>query len=185
MLKTLLRAVIFLLALAAGLAVYQIYRYRVILFSSGEAAHFQPPSVEGWDSYPPIRLGVFIGVEGVTFSADGSKFNMYDDHKDQETAVLVSQDELSDIVGKLVAAGLLEEKEMNSPLVFSLPLDDTIIVAWPDETREFSWIVRDECRVPERYLFILDEVNSRRNVPLIRRVLNHNRPELFPIEGAF
>lgn len=184
MVQILLRAVVSLLALAAGLAIYHIYGYCVVLFSPAEAARVQPLSVEGWDSYPPIRLAVFIGVEGVTFSADASKFDLYDDYKDQEMVVLVSQDELSEIVGKFVAAGLLEEKEMNSPIVVSLPQNYTIIMAWPDKTREFTWTVRDEYRVPEKYLLVLDGVNNRYKVSLIRRFLNRNWPELFPIKGA-
>ncbi len=182
--QILLRAVVSLLAIAAGLAVYQIYCYRSVLFSPGEAAQLQPPSVDSWDSHPPFRVGLFIGVEGVTLSADASKFNLYDAHKDDEATLLVSQDEVSDIVGKLVATGLLEEAEMNSPAVVSSPQNYTMIVAWPDRTREFNWTVRDECRVPEKYLSILEEVNNRRMVPLITRFFNHNRRGLFSINGA-
>jgi hypothetical protein len=122
-----------------------------------------------------LRLGIFVGVDGVTFSSDNTKFNFFDDYKDREKAIMVSPGELSEIVHKLAATGLLEEKQSNSSLFISLPVNNTFYISWPDRTRQFSWIYDSECRVPEKYLSILEEVNVRYHEPLIKNFVDYNR----------
>ena len=127
------------------------------------------------DSLTPLRIGVFIGVDGVTFSADGNKFALYERYEDRETVVPMSPAELSDVAHELRSAGLFEEDEFNAPAFISLPQTYMIVLAWPDEVRQFIWISRDECRVPEKYLRILEELNRRDNLSLTRNFIAHNR----------
>jgi hypothetical protein len=87
----------------------------------------------------------------------------------------VSATELSDIVGRLAAAGLLEEKQSNSSYFISLPVNNTFYISWPDKTRTYSWIHDTECRVPEKYLSIVGEVNIRHHDPLITNFVDYNR----------
>jgi hypothetical protein len=143
-----------------------------------EEAHnhvlIQPVAVEHQESKTPLRLGIFIGVDGVTFSTDNSKFSFFDDYRERETAIVVSSEELSDIVHQLMVAGLAKEEEC-TPSFISLPVNNTIFVAWPDGMQEFTWIGDDECRVPEKYLSVLEDVNSRHHVPLIEKFMTYNR----------
>jgi hypothetical protein len=123
----------------------------------------------------PLRLGIFVGVDGVTFSTDNTKFNFFDEYSDREKTIMVSAAELSEIVDKLAAAGLLEERQSNSSYFISLPVDNTFYISWPDRTRQFSWIHDSECRVPEKYLSILEEVNVKHHDPLIKNFVDYNR----------
>ena len=142
----------------------------------------EPLAVEHQESKIPLRLGIFIGVDAVTFSSDNRKFNLFDDYRKRETAIVVSSEELSEIVHQLVVAGLLKEEEC-IPSFISLPVNNTIIIAWPDGMREFTWTMNgDECRVPEKYLSVLEEVNGRHHAPLIEKFITYNR--LVPIYGA-
>ena|SRR4026207_950242 len=95
-------------------------------------------------------------------------------YEDREKAIMVSPAELSEIVDKLAAAGLLEEKQWNSSLFISLPVDNTFYISWPDRTRQFSWIHDSECRVPEKYLSILGQMNVRYHDSLIKKFVDYN-----------
>jgi hypothetical protein len=50
-----------------------------------------------------------------------------------------------------------------------------IIVAWADKRRRFTWITRDECRVPEKYLKIFESLNGNLKLALIHEFIAHNR----------
>ena len=134
----------------------------------------EPLAIEEQTSEMPLRLGIFIGVDAVTFSSDNSKFNLFDDYRSRETPILISSEELSKTVQQLIRAGLLNE-EGCTPSFVSLPVNQTIIVAWPNGMRAFTWIRGDECRVPEKYLTVLEEVNSRHHAPLIEEFITYNR----------
>src|SRR4029453_12110921 len=130
-----------------GLAIYW-HQFSVELLSD-EAINrpaLQISALDHRELQVPLRLGIFVGVDGVTFSSDNTKFNFFDDCKDREKAIMVSPAELSEIDHKLAAAGLLEEKQSNSSFFVSLPVDNTFYISWPDRTRHFSWIYDSECR---------------------------------------
>jgi hypothetical protein len=161
----------------AGVAIYSTYHFGVELLSDEAFNHpsVQVPPVDQPQLQVPLRLGIFVGVDGTTFSSDNTKFDFFDDYKDREKVIIVSAAELSDIVGKLAAAGLLEEKQSNSSYFVSLPVDNTFYISWADRIRMFTWIHDSECRVPEKYLSILEEVNVRHHDPLITNFVDYNR----------
>jgi hypothetical protein len=166
-----------LLTFLFGVALYSSYRFGAELFSqdAGIRSSVQLRALDHQESQIRLRLGIFAGVDGVTFSTDNSRFNLFDDYRDRETAITVSPDELSDIVDRLVAAGLLEESHVNAPFFISLPVANTIMIAWPDRVRQFTWVYGDECRVPEKYLSLLEEVNARHRVTLLKAFITYNR----------
>ena len=134
----------------------------------------EPLAFEDQASAIPLRIGIFIGVDAVTFSSDNSKFNLFDDYRSRETPILISSEELSEIVHQLMGAGLLTEPAC-TPSFISLPVNHTIIVAWPNGVRAFTWIRGDDCRVPEKYLTVFEEVNSRHHATLIDEFIGYNR----------
>ena len=157
-----------------GVALYSTHSLIVELLprEADNQQLIQPLPVEHQES--PLRLGIFAGVDGVTFSCDNSRFNLFDDYTERETVIMVSPAELSEMVRKLTAAGLLKE-EVCIPSFISLPVNNTIIIAWPGEIREFTWIYADGCRVPEKYLSVLEEVTRRHHAPLIEEFITYNR----------
>jgi hypothetical protein len=154
--------------------------HRSIFDSFREPAKIEPflPSLAYRDSLTPLRIGVFIGVDGVTLSANGKKFAPYKAYEDRETIILMSPADISDLAQQLGAAGLFEEAEFNAPAFISLPQTYTIVIAWPDEQRQFTWISRDECSVPEKYLRIFQKLNRNLELPLIRDFIAHNRRQV-------
>lgn len=156
-----------------GVSIYSTHSLIVELLPREAQPLIQPLPVEHQRS--PLRLGIFTGVDGVTFSCDSSMFNLFDDYRERETVITVSPEELSEIVHKLTAAGLLKEEEECIPSFISLPVNNTIIIAWPDGVREFTWIYADGCRVPEKYLSVLEEVTRRHHAPLIEEFITYNR----------
>jgi len=143
------------------------------------------PSVNTSESLTPQRIGIFIGVDGATLSADGKKFDFFEEYADRETLVPVSPAELSDLITQLRSAGLFEEAESNSPFAISLPQSFSIEIVWPDHQRNFTWIIGDECRVPEKYLQILERLNSNRKVEVIRKFIYYNRLLVSSPQGCF
>ena len=154
--------------------------HRLMLKSFGETATMESsvPPPDYRNSLTPLRIGVFIGVDGVTFSANGTKFAPYKAYEDRETVVPMSPADLSDVARQLRSAGLFEESEFNAPVSISLPQTYTIVIAWPDEERQFQWISRDECSVPEKYLRIFEKLNRNLELPLIRDFIVHNRRQV-------
>jgi hypothetical protein len=146
-----------------------------ILNILSEPAEIAISPLDTSESVTPLRIGIFIGVDGATLSADGKKFGFYEDYFDREVFVPISPAELRDVVHQLRSAGLFEEAEFNSPFFVSLPQTFSIVVAWADEQRRFSWIPGDECRVPEKYLQILERLNRTLKHRLIQDFIAHNR----------
>ena len=166
-----------LLTFLVGLALYSSYRFGVELLTE-EAdirSSVQALGVDQPELQVPLRLGIFAGVDGVTFSTDNTTFNLFDDYRDREKAIIVSPDELSEVVHKLVATGLLQENHFNVPSFMSLPVDNTIRIAWADRALEFTWIYGDDCRVPEKYLSVLEELNGKHSDPLLKDFITYNR----------
>jgi len=79
------------------------------------------------------------------------------------------------IASKFHRVLLMKEAEFNASSFVSLPQSDTIIVAWADKRRRFTWITRDECRVPEKYLKIFESLNGNLKLALIHDFIAHNR----------
>jgi hypothetical protein len=151
--------------------------HSLILDSVDEAPKIQafiPPCTTRY-SLTPLRIGVFIGVDGATLSANGEKFAPYKAYEDRETIFLISPADLSDLARQLMSAGLFEEAEFNAPAVMSLPQAYTIILAWPEEVRQFTWFSGEECKVPEKYLKILETLNRNHDISLIGKFIAHNR----------
>lgn len=173
MLRTIAYVLTALFTFLAGVAIYS----SVEPSSLGPINHPSVPvsPVDHPESQLPLRLGIFVAVDGVTFSTDNTKFNLFEEYTDRERAIVVSQAELSEIVHKFAAAGLLEERQWNSSFFISLPVDNTFYISWPDRMRQFSWIHDSECRVPEKYLSILEELNLKHPDPLIKDFVDYNR----------
>jgi hypothetical protein len=174
--RTLLLTVV-LVTFFLGLTLTSVRRWLVDSWSEPADLKVSVPPVDMRGSLTPLRIGIFIGVDGATLSADSKKFAFYEDYADRETLVPMSPVELRTVVDELRSAGLFEEAEFNAPSFISLPQTFTIVFAWPDEQRRFTWITRDECRVPEKYLQILERLNKNLKLPVIEEFIAANRLE--------
>ena len=172
--RTLLLSTV-LLTFLVGTTLAMLHRWILNSLAETPEVKVSVPPFDTRESLTPLRIGIFIGVDGATLSADGKKFGFYEDYYDREVFVPISPAELRDVVHQLRSAGLFEEAELNSLFFVSLPQTFTIVVAWPDEHRRFSWIPGDECRVPERYLHILERLNDSRRLTLIQDFIRYNR----------
>jgi hypothetical protein len=176
--RTLLKTVVlftFLLGSALGVL------HRSILDSFRQPAKIEPflPPLSSREFLTPLRIGVFIGVDGITLSADGKKFERYQAYKERENIIQMSPAELSKVAYQLITNGLLEEAEFNAPASIDVPPQTyTILLAWPDSVRQFTWASRDECKVPEKYLLILERLNSDLKLPLIKNFIASNRRQI-------
>ena len=164
-----------LLTFVSGTALTNVYRWMLNKLDHPPAVEVSIPPADIRESLTPLRMGIFIGVDGATLSADGKKFEFFDDYKQRETLLPISPAELSDLVAQLRVAGLFEEAELNSPFFISLPQTFTIVIAWPDEQRSFTWIPGDKCRVPDKYLQIFERLNRNLQVTLIQDFIAHNQ----------
>ncbi|HKU74427.1 MAG TPA: hypothetical protein VJR02_10930 [Pyrinomonadaceae bacterium] len=148
---------------------------RNTLAEIAEVKEVSVPPFDTRESLTPLRIGIFIGVDGATLSADDKKFAFFESYEDRETLVGMSPAQLSDIVNQLRSAGLFEEAEFNTPFFVSLPQTYAIIIAWPDGYRRFIWITRDDCKVPEKYLQIFERFNRDLKLHVIQDFIAHNR----------
>ena len=153
--------------------------YRSFVNSLDEPAEVKIsiPTGNTSETLTPLRIGIFVGVDGSTFSADGKRFEFYEDYLDREKLVPMSPAELNDLLAQLRTAGLFEEAESNSPYFISLPQIYTIVIAWPDKQRWVTWIRGDECRVPEKYLQIIERFNSHRKLDAVQEFIDHNHSQ--------
>ncbi len=164
-----------LLTFLLGTTLAILHRWMLDSLAETPEVKISVPPVDTRDSLTPLRIGIFIGVDGATLSADGKKFSFFESYDDRETLVGMSPTELSEIANQLRTAGLFEEAEFNTPFFVSLPQTFTIVIAWPDEHRRFTWITGDDCKVPEKYLQIFERLNNDLKLQLVQEFIAHNR----------
>jgi len=174
-----------LLTFILGMTLAGVRRWIVNSLDEPAEVKVSVPPVNTSDDLTPLRIGIFIGVDGATLSADGKKFEFYEQYLDRETLVPMSPAELRELVSQLRSAGLFDEDELNTPAFISLPETFTIVIAWPDQHQRFTWITRDECRVPEKYLQILERINVDRKLELVQQFLDFNRLQKSSPTGCF
>jgi hypothetical protein len=171
-----------LLTFLLGTTLAMLHRWILNTLAETPEVKLSVPPFDSRSSLTPLKIGIFIGVDGATLSADGKKFALYESYYDRETLVGMSPAELTDIVNQLRSAGLFEEAESNSPFFISLPQTFTITISWPDEDRRFTWITGDDCRVPEKYLQIFERLNNDLKLHVIQEFIAHNRWGVDPDE---
>ena len=164
-----------LLTFVLGTTLVSLERRLLNILNGPPPAEASVPTPDIRESLTPLRIGIFIGVDGVTLSADGKLFGFYEDYHEREMLVPISPAELSEVLNQLRSAGLFEEAKFNSPFFVSLPQTFTIVVAWPDQHRRFIWILGDGCSVPEKYLQVLERFNGDLKLKLIHDFIAHNR----------
>lgn len=122
----------------------------------------------------PVRLGLFKGVDGITYSADGGRFDRYKKYGHRERIVRVSQSELADIVQRLTKAGLLDE-QTRTPIAFDLPPQSyDLLIAWKDHESGCRWWHYPDYQIPEKYLDVLEAVPPSWRRPLLVEILKDN-----------
>ena len=183
--RRLLFLTVALLTFLLGTTVGVVRRWIVNSLDAPAEVKISVPADNSREDLTPLRVGIFIGVDGATLSADGKTFEFYEEYLDRETLVPMSPAELSEVVNELRSSGLFEEDESNTPAFVSLPQFYTIVIAWPDHLRNFTWITRDECRVPEKYLQILERLNIDRKPEVIQQFVDINRSQESSPTGCF
>jgi len=108
-------------------------------------------------SYPsderPLRVGIFVGVDGVTLSQDGSKFALFKNYRHREVALKVSRSELISIVNSLMTRGFANDVSVKCPDGPGIPPQTyEIRITWPKKGIVHRWYHADGCQAPEKYL---------------------------------
>jgi hypothetical protein len=125
---------------------------------------------------PPVRIGLFIGVDGVTYSCDGSRFDLYREYRDRESMTNVSTSELARVVSRLTEAGLLNEKSRGLGGTITIPAQTLEIrIQWPGREFHCTWFWRPGSQVPGKYLDILDDVPASWKTEFLRKFVDANR----------
>jgi hypothetical protein len=130
-------------------------------------------------SAPPIRISLFIGVDAITYSTDGSKCALYAEYLDRELATKVSTSELAHVVSCLTGAGLLRERSRELGEIAIPPQTYEIRIKWPDREFQCRWWHSHQCRggcqVPSKYLDMLDDVPASWKTDILRKFIDVNR----------
>ncbi len=127
----------------------------------------------------PLRIGLFVGVDGVTYSSDGSKFGLYGKYADRELVRKVPAEELVRLVSRLTEAGLLNEKPPRLDVMKIPPQTYEVRIQWADHEYHCRWYHSHHCvggcHVPSKYLDILDDVPVSWRADLPRKFVDQNR----------
>ena len=134
-------------------------------------------------SYPiderPLRVGIFVGVDGVTLSQDGSKFALFKNYRHREVALKVSRSELISIVKSLMTRGFANDVSVKYPDGSGIPPQTyEIRIKWPNKEIVHRWYHADGCQAPEKYLEVLNALERTHKQPLIRKFIDANREKL-------
>ena len=103
------------------------------------------------------RLGLFIGVDGQTFSEEGRGFRLFEGYFDHESILAVPTAQLELVIARLEKAGISSENEPQLQFVdFQLPLTYRIRLTSQTNDIERIWYhslnCRGGCQVPVKYL---------------------------------
>jgi len=119
------------------------------------------------------KVAVYVGVDGVCFSTDGSKCGRFEKYLDRETAVTLSADELKSLITDLKEAGFEKEENRKVQIVDGTPpLSFTIHVDSPESKKEVVFLCEKGLTVPEKYLNILDALPDSKKPEALNKFIS-------------
>ena len=124
----------------------------------------------------PLRVGIFVGVDSITLSTNGSKFGLYNYRPPRELPVKVSRRQLLSLTEKLLSTGLADETQVADPDGFGIPPQTyEIRIKWAKQEIVRRWYHSYGHQVPEKYLQVLEEFQEKVKQPVLKQFIEQNR----------
>jgi hypothetical protein len=122
------------------------------------------------------KLVIYLGVDGVCFSADGSKYGKYEKYLDREVAVSLSPDDLDLRIRYLKRLGFEAEKSRTLDIIDGVPPQTfTVVMQSSSVTKEVQFFCRKGLEVPERYLAVLDYHPDSKKPETLKKIIELSR----------
>jgi len=127
-------------------------------------------------SEAPLRVGIFVGVDSITLSTNGSKFGLYNYRPPRELPIRVSRRQLLNLTEKLLSRGLADESQVAYPDGSGIPPETyEIRIKWAKQEIVRRWYHSPGHQVPEKYLHVLEEFQEKVRQPVLKQFIEENR----------
>ena len=127
-------------------------------------------------SEPPLRVGIFVGVDSITLSTNGSKFGLYNYRPPTEFPVKVSRRQLLSLTNSLLSKGFADDAQVGYPRSFDVPPQTyEIRIKWAKQEIVRRWYHSPGHQVPEKYLQVLEEFQEKVRQPVLKQFIEENR----------
>jgi len=124
----------------------------------------------------PLRVGIFVGVESITLSTNGSKFGLYNYRPPTEFPVKVSRRQLLSLTNSLLSKGFADDAQVGYPRSFDVPPQTyEIRIKWAKQEIVRRWYHADGYQVPAKYLQVLEELQEKVKQPVLKKFIEQNR----------
>jgi hypothetical protein len=124
----------------------------------------------------PLRVGIFVGVDSITLSKNGSKFGLYNYRPPTESPVKVSRRQLLSLADRLLSKGFADDRQVDYPGGSGIPPQTyEIRIKWAKQEIVRRWYHADGYQVPEKYLQVLEELQEKIKQPVLKKFIEQNR----------
>jgi hypothetical protein len=122
------------------------------------------------------KLAIYLGVDGVCFSTDGSKYGKYVKYSDREATVSLATDDLELRIRQLKRLGFEMEHHRTLEVIDGVPPQTlTIVIQSSSVTKEVQFFCRKGLEVPERYLVVLDYLPDSKKPEALNKFIELSR----------
>jgi hypothetical protein len=99
----------------------------------------------------PLRVGIFVGIESITLSTNGSKFGLYNYRPATEFPVKVSRRQLLSLTNSLLSKGFADDAPVGYPRIVDVPPQTyEIRIKWAKQEIVRRWYHADGYRVTRK-----------------------------------
>ena len=124
----------------------------------------------------PLRVGIFVGVDSITLSTNGSKFGLYNYRPPVERPVKVSRRQLLNLANSLLTKGFADDAPVGYPRDVDIPPQTyEIRIKWSKQEIVRRWYHSGGHQVPEKYLQVLEELQEKVKQPVLQTFIEQNR----------
>jgi hypothetical protein len=124
----------------------------------------------------PLRVGIFVGVDSITLSTNGSKFGLYNYRPPRELPVKVSRRQLLSLADRLLSQGFADDTQVGYPSGIGIPPQTyEIRIKWAKQELVRRWYQADGHQVPEKYLQVLEALQEKVKQPVLKQFIEQNR----------
>jgi hypothetical protein len=127
----------------------------------------------------PLRVGIFVGVDSITLSTNGSKFGLYNYRPPREFLVKVSRRQLLSFTNSLLSKGFADDAPVGYPADGGIPPQTyEIRIKWAKQEIVRRWYHSAGHQVPQKYLQVLEELQEKVKQPVLNMFIEQNRETL-------
>jgi hypothetical protein len=123
------------------------------------------------------KVAVYVGVDGICFSTDGSPCGKYPEYAARETVVRVPAEDIERAIADLRTAGFFEDHDRAPGVIAGLPPESfLILVQSADAVHEVLFFYQAGLQVPASYLSALGPLADATDSPTMAKFLSMNVP---------